>query len=197
MLDDPPLKISDYARGQVGPAIAYDGTDYLVAWMVDNVANFRGFDVYGRGISKDGVNWTRLSSVPTIQSLNAIWGSGPHDIYVVGDFGTILHYDGTEWTPETSNSSEHLFGVWGSGASNVYAVGLHGTILHRDGSGWQAESSGTQEHLHSVWGGLDTQDSVYRMWAVGGRWAENGRVILLSKTIPVYPIFLPIVQRNW
>ena len=39
----------------------------------------------------DGARWNSLAS-QTTSDLRAIWGSGPFNIYAVGDNGTVLHY---------------------------------------------------------------------------------------------------------
>ena len=67
----------------------------------------------------------------TTQSLNGVWGTSPEDVWVVGDHGTILHWDGKAWTSDPSvTTSSDLYAVWGSGAGDVWAVGRD-VILHR------------------------------------------------------------------
>ena len=70
------------------------------------------------------------------EDLNGVWGSSGSDVFTVGNSGTILHYDGSGWSPMTSPSSEDLNGVWGSSDSDVFAVGNYGAILHYDGDNW-------------------------------------------------------------
>ena len=68
--------------------------------------------------------------------LSSVWGSGPKDIGAVGDTGTILHYDGTAFTPSTVQlplgRKPNLRGVWGSGPNDVWIVG-DGVVLHYTG----------------------------------------------------------------
>jgi len=82
-----------------------------------------------------------------VKNLYGIWGSGPNDIYVVGEDGTILHStgDGT-WATQTSGVSVDLIAVWGSGSGDVYVVGGNetnpdqGVILHSTGNGtWTSQ----------------------------------------------------------
>ena len=109
-----------------------------------------------RGSSSGG--WTQLTSLPPEVmtgdgsygpvDLYDIWGSGPNDIFIVGEWitgetveedkFTILHStNGTDWTlmsgPE-GVEPVYLYGVWGNGPDDVYAVGDIGTILHYDGN---------------------------------------------------------------
>ncbi len=51
-------------------------------------------------------------------------------MFAVGVGGTIVHYDGTRWTAQTSGTTQYLFGVWGSRGTDVFAVGIYGTLLH-------------------------------------------------------------------
>ncbi|MBN2282430.1 MAG: hypothetical protein JXO48_00910, partial [Deltaproteobacteria bacterium] len=86
-----------------------------------------------------------------------------NDVFAVGDYGTILHYDGSAWSPMTSGTTGELYGIWGTAGSDVFAVGGPGTILHYDGSTWSPMASGTTEYLLSVWG-----TSGGNVFAVGG-----------------------------
>jgi hypothetical protein len=70
----------------------------------------------------------------------------------VGDYGTVLHYDGGSWSAMSSVTHNELWGVWGSSGSDVFAVGNLGTILHYDGGSWSPMSSSTTNPLDSVWG---------------------------------------------
>ena len=102
----------------------------------------------------------------TTQNLFGVWGSGPNDVFAVGD-GTILHSsnDGAAWQAQTSGTTQTLSGVWGSGPNDVFAVGDGGVILHssNDGASWQAQTSGSHAILSGVWGSGPND-----VFAVGG-----------------------------
>lgn len=89
----------------------------------------------------------------------AVWGSSSEDVFAVGGSGTILHYDGTNWTPMTWGGEFGFEGVWGSSSRNVYAVGgadgfgiAFGIILHYDGACWRQVFSTTDYQFTDVWG---------------------------------------------
>jgi len=105
-------------------------------------------------------------------SLRGVWSRSSSDAISVGDGGKILHYDGTNWNPETSGTTNDLLAVWGSG-SNVFAVGAAGTVLYNNGSGWIAQSSGTSSALKAVWGASPTD-----VFAVG----QNGVILHYNGT---------------
>jgi len=59
-----------------------------------------------------------------------VWGTGPANVYAVGDQGSIYRWNGTTWSDGTARSgASGLSGVWGSSAADVFAVGAGGTIL--------------------------------------------------------------------
>ena len=77
--------------------------------------------------------WDTLITPPlgftSSQSLFDVWASY-NDVWIVGDGGTLLHYDGTLWTLTTAEGAPSLTSVWGSSGTNLYAVGKGGVILH-------------------------------------------------------------------
>ena len=96
--------------------------------------------------------------------LPGVWGSGPSDVWVDGEGGIVLHWNGTTWTAVPSGTTEFLSVPWGTGPDDVWVVGSAGTIIHWNGSAWSASASGTTDPLFGVWG--SRADDV---WAVGER----------------------------
>ena len=96
--------------------------------------------------------------------LNTVWGSSGSDVYVVGNEGRLLHYDGTAWSPKESGTTNNLSSVWGSAADSVFVAGDNGMILRYDGADWTPMVSGTSNHLPTIWGAA--QDDIF----VGGAW---------------------------
>lgn len=69
--------------------------------------------------------WQKIKSVPPIQ-MEAVRGTGPNDIYVVGDFGLVLHWNGEYWFDCTGNGLPYIEGSYLAVAANgntVVAVG--------------------------------------------------------------------------
>lgn len=92
-------------------------------------------------------------------TLMAMWGSGPNDIWVVGNAPAALHWDGQAWNeiPLGVRLSGGLRALWGSGPGDVFAVGDNGQILHYDGRAWQPMTSGTDRELVAVAGRSPTE----------------------------------------
>ena len=108
-------------------------------------------------------HWCWENPSPQGRSLSWVWGSSSQDVFAIGRRGTILHYNGTEWSGQTSGTQASLNGLWGSGPDNIFAVGYDGTILHYDGAAWTGQTSGTSKDIYGVWG--SGPDNIY---AVGG-----------------------------
>jgi len=69
----------------------------------------------------------------------SVWGAAPDDVWAVGDFGAISHFDGARWTQiqyGTFPFLPFLSKVHGSSAHDIWAVGRSsdgknaGVILH-------------------------------------------------------------------
>lgn len=80
--------------------------------------------------------------------LMSVWGTGPQDVFVVGQPGVILHYDGA-WALTTVPDTT-LTAVWGASSVDVYACGHNGAIWHYDGAAWSRQNSGTGEDLFDI-----------------------------------------------
>jgi hypothetical protein len=79
----------------------------------------------------DGTTWSEVYSDPT-QDIWAIWAGGADDVWVSGDFGSIVHYDGAGWKPvwrAFSNTGSLLDALWGAASGEVYIAGASGTLL--------------------------------------------------------------------
>jgi hypothetical protein len=81
----------------------------------------------------DGIDWVDQSIRRDLDFLG-IWGSGPSDVYALGD-SSIYYYDGTDWTLSL-DYDQSLIGIDGVAFDNIYAVGDNGTILHYGGFAW-------------------------------------------------------------
>ncbi|MBN1343159.1 MAG: hypothetical protein JXQ73_10790 [Phycisphaerae bacterium] len=108
----------------------------------------------GKVLQHDEGVWPPDTTLDTGTSveLTAISGNAPNDVFTVGPEGTIVHYDGSDWSVMDGGTGQWLGGVWCAGPNDVFVVGAIGTILRYDGSGWSAMTSGTAQTLTGVWG---------------------------------------------
>ena len=104
-----------------------------------------GTGVQGALFRYSGGHWEdwifQHSGIPF--DLADLWGTSAANIYAVGQRGSILHYNGSAWVPETSIPTlQRLNAAWGSSASDIFAVGDLGTIVHYNGSAWICDELG-------------------------------------------------------
>jgi len=95
----------------------------------------------------------------------------------VGDFGTILHYDGAAWSFMVSHTTENLKGIWGSATNDIFAVGENGVILHFDGTAWSSMGSNTTGSIGDVWGSSSNNIFAVGSADTGGERGETGFIL--------------------
>ena len=144
----------------------------------------RGYDVYdltGIWASADGTavhavpgpyrltsnGWERAPTSGTVsQSLNGIWGSSPTDVWAVGSYGAVAHFDGQTWSTVTTSlpsmETSTLYAISGTGPADVWAVGRNGMVGHYDGNSWTFAPRASLSDLYAVHAA--SPDDV---WAVG------------------------------
>jgi hypothetical protein len=176
-----------YAVGELGGFIHYDGsawskpvvpgnsdtTTYTDCWASgkDNVYVVAVTENGSYVLRFDGKNW-KVALSATIANLRHVNGLSGDNVYAVGQWGTIVHYDGKGWgadliDPYEMESGEKyyvtqlLLGVHAVAEDDVYAVGEQGTIVHYDGQSFKLHSL-VDKSLRGVWG-LDKANA----WAVG------------------------------
>lgn len=88
-----------------------------------------------------------------VKVLFKVWGSGPDDVFVVGQAGTILHWDGTSLEQMEVDLEQDLIGIWGTGPDRVAVVGgrIAGAIALYDGEGWRTLQPEGLAGLNGVW----------------------------------------------
>ncbi|HEX7597175.1 MAG TPA: hypothetical protein VF518_03110, partial [Polyangia bacterium] len=104
---------------------------------------------------------------------NAVAGSSPDNVMVVGDQGTILHWNGTALLREESGTAANLRGVTVVDETLSYAVGEQGTVLRRQDSVWVADPPLTTAVLNGV--------CASATWAVAV--GEQGTVLIAKQGV--------------
>ena len=99
------------------------------------------------GFSAVQAGWDWINPTVTNNPLNAVWGSSADNVYAVGDFGSVIHWNGTKWTRMPVPGNRMLVGVWGSSPDDVWVIGsgdfhryedvVYGSLMiHWDGQKW-------------------------------------------------------------
>ncbi|MGE5316038.1 MAG: hypothetical protein ACM3Q4_15200 [Acidobacteriota bacterium] len=83
------------------------------------------YSAFGNVYKMTNGTWT--VSYEGTYNINSIGGSADDNIYAVGDFGTLLHFNGTDWKklPGFSATNLHYMDVWTDG-TEVFIVGIIG-----------------------------------------------------------------------
>lgn len=95
-----------------------------------------------------GPNWDTATPPDTSADLVSVWGSASDEVWAVGSLpgqvSTIIRYNGTTWTGDTSTADHELTGVWGLPSGDAWLVG-HAFNFHRylppPDDDWQREQA--------------------------------------------------------
>lgn len=84
----------------------------------------------------DVSQWKAVAEGLSDKTLRSVWAASDRDVFVVGDNGTVLQYDGDRWSKTELTPAVRLHAVWGTSKDNVYAVGDRGMIFQYNGGIW-------------------------------------------------------------
>ena len=116
------------------------------AWAVGRCipgASLLGFD--GLVWRSTGETWGLLgqrTSALTGRPLDAVWARADDDVWAApaasspSGSATLIHFDGSVWTPSEDPNTVGISDISGTSASDVWAVGELGKRLHFDGVEW-------------------------------------------------------------
>ena len=148
------------------PMLSLSGTSSNDVYLVGDGA---------QALEWNGLGWRSMSDVwATGHPLEAIWGFGSDDLWAFGGRGTIIHYDGADWSRPPSVFNESILACWAANPDTIYAVGGDSKIAFYDGNGWvDFVHPYNIGYLRSVWG---TSANDIR---IGG---DNGQMLYYNGT---------------
>lgn len=114
------------------------------------------------GCSLDGFCREAAQVVP--HNLRRVFGTPDGHLFVAGDSGTLLHFDGATWSnaaPPLADKPAPLVGLFGTSATDLWVAGHKSTLLHFGMSGWVPQPLPAPADLQALWGSGDS------LWAVG------------------------------
>ena len=143
-----------HCRSATPCAVEASGGGALYSIWGSSASNVFAVGASGRILRYNGTSWSQMTS-PTGRNLARVAGSGPSDVWAVGD-SVLVHFDGTQWTnfPMTEDlmraasrvpsfqQSTFQLGLWVRGPREAYLGGDNGVILRWDGSEWQQTRDG-------------------------------------------------------
>jgi hypothetical protein len=125
----------------VGGAIWASSPEDVFFWGVGDV-NVNP-DLVSQLMHWDGTSLEVSLELPEEESIYAIHGTGPDDVWAVGDRwcpqdpscgAKVFHFDGDSWAPHELPGVDGLRAVWARAPDDVYVAGQQ--TLHYDGSTW-------------------------------------------------------------
>lgn len=103
------------------------------------------------------VGFTLLAS-PVAALGQAVWSSGPTNIWAVPGLTPPFHWDGRAWSLVVPRDTEAAMrAIWASGPTDAFTVGDGGAIFHSDGRTWTQMQSGTDRELVGIAGRSATE----------------------------------------
>jgi hypothetical protein len=185
------LWLGDSSNGRV---FRWNGTTWSTGItqtvQVDDVWGVAGGPVYAGGIFGiarwSGTAWTDISASGTADQAAGMWGFGADDVWAVGDFSTLAHWNGADWTSTLPTNNDRFQedhqSVWGTAPNDVWAVGDFGAISHWNGTAWSQTQYGNFPYypfLTEVHGSSATD-----IWVAGrtvGAAAPTGLILHLKQ----------------
>ncbi len=91
------------------------------------------------------------------RALFKVWGTGPSDIFAVGDRGLLIHYDGVQWGAQNSGTKSSIIGVWGRASDDVVISGgrSSGIVVRNHMGAWSGRRFSEREGFDGAWMDLD------------------------------------------
>jgi hypothetical protein len=122
------------------------------------------------GATCNDARWCWVRPFPQGNDLFSTWATSANDVWAVGDWATVLHFDGKAWRVMKPPSINRGMAVWASSPTNAWAVfppnaeSLQTVIASWDGQQWTNRPTplGNGFFPSSVWG--TAPDDV---WVVG------------------------------
>jgi len=129
----------------------------------------------------DGDDWTAFAEFAKAldsdlaTDLEALWGTGPSDIWTGGTEGRVFHWDGTTWTRFCCLGLYTIHGLGGSAGDDVWAIADSGMINHWNGVEWKHVQSPTRSGRARHHDGHRGGDLGGQPWALGARRSRDRR----------------------
>ena len=105
----------------------------------------------------DGATAAEVTDLPAGVSAKArlfkVWGSAAEDVWVVGTEGTMLHFDGAQWTRTLFNDNPYFVTINGDGPDDIVVVGgkSQALLLERSAGAWSEVDLGFTASLNGTY----------------------------------------------
>jgi photosystem II stability/assembly factor-like uncharacterized protein len=144
------------------------------------------------------VYWSTVAS-PTNRVLYDVEVVSSTDVWIVGDYGSFVHYDGQNWGVELTTITNDVYCLDMISANRGWAGGGGGIVYHYDGTEWErVDQPLTTNNLYGCHFTSDTQG-----WFVGDAGTilqyDNGNWVLHNSpsTQKLRAIYVPSANAGW
>lgn len=138
------------AAGSGGSTVIDDGAVSDAPGPADTEDEAPGDDAGPRPVP---LHWVKEVSVGS--GYRALGGTGPNDIWLVGDEGTAMHSDGSGvWVANDAQTAGRMTGVWGTAPDNVYFSLEINLVLRWNGKIFERQTDGVPigSTFYATWG---------------------------------------------
>lgn len=136
-----------WALGDSGTILHWDGNNWALFpsptlstfYDISSVSSSDAWSVAYNGIYHySGSEWNTVSTPNNYsRAISVTPGSNGNEVWAVGWYGSILRWNGSNWSVATSPTTELLTDVEMISSTDGWAVGnRNGLVLHWDGSSW-------------------------------------------------------------
>jgi hypothetical protein len=121
----------------------------------------------------DGTRWSK-TLFPQADVLTDVWALHSKSVWAVDRGGSILHWDGWNWTL-AADVDQVLLSVHGSSDDNVWAVGTSGGVFQWNGQQWVNRRVESGPSFQAVW--AFAPDNVWCAADDGSLWHWDGQAL--------------------
>jgi len=122
---------------------------------------------------------------------NDIWGTSESDIFAVGEYHGVYHYEGNKnaegkkiWSK--MEDSPNGTSIWGSSGNDVFVGTRTGEIFHYDGVLWSEVHKMGSTEIYSIWGSSNTDVFALSAYYIS-HYGETDTPTTTSTTTPTTP----------
>lgn len=144
----------------------------------------------------DGTAWT-AHPPPDLLRANVfaffkVWGTSADNVYIVGQRGVVLHWNGSAWTEEFAGVSDDLIALWGTGPDRIVAVGGRGAGVMSvwNGTDWQPLDLTPLPGLNGVW--MNADGVAYAVGVGGINVKLDSRTLAYEHAFVSLPLVAPL-----
>jgi hypothetical protein len=130
--------------------ILFDHSAFTGIWSKNTGIALYAVDI-GGGVWRTGPQGLEFLN-QSLETINHIGGSSENDVYAVGDYGSVMHYDGDSWSPLPGFTNARLTAVWAWSHDNVIVTTSSRNVYRYEGVKWELAAGPLAVIAEDIWG---------------------------------------------